>query len=98
MRQRKRKKGPNLLYKDLDLLQRVVRDIFTRNFNRLVLDNLEAYREVIRMTKIIAPHLRKKVELYRGAVPIFYRYDVEEEIERALQRRVWLQSGGLFNH
>lgn len=91
---KKKKKGPLLLYKDLDLVQRIVRDIFTRDFQRLILDNLEAYREVIKMTRIIAPHLRKKVELYRGSVPIFYRYDVEEELERALQRRVWLHSGG----
>lgn len=91
---KRKKNSPVLLYKDVDLIQRMVRDVFTQDFDRLVIDNMLAYKEVIKLTRVVAPHLRGKVELYQGPRPIFCRFEVEDEINKALQRKVWLRSGG----
>ncbi len=90
----KKCRAPALLYKDLDLVQRVVRDTFTEDFDRLVVDNLKVYKGIVRATRNIAPHLRKKVELYLGKLPMFFLYEIEKEIKNALHRKVWLDSGG----
>jgi len=90
----KKDKAPSLLYRDLELAQRVVRDIFTEDFERLVLDDLQVYREIIKLTGAVAPHLRSRIELYQGDIPIFNRYHVEKEVKKALERKVWLNSGG----
>ncbi len=87
---KRKNRAPCLLYKDMDLVQRVVRDTFTEDFNRLVVDDMEAYKGILQLVGVIAPHLRGKVELYQGAIPIFSRYTVEEDINKALQRKVWL--------
>ena len=90
----KKNKAPSLLYRDLELSQKVVRDVFTEDFERLVLDNLQVYKNLIKLTNSVAPHLRPKIELYQGEIPIFTRYHVEGEIKKALDRKVWLNSGG----
>ncbi len=86
--------APALLYQDLRLLRRVVRDLFTEDVSRFVVDSPREYEQILDLVKSYAPHLRPRIELYRGEDPIFEHFGVEREIRDALRRKVWLPSGG----
>jgi ribonuclease G len=87
-------KPPKLLYKDLDLLLRTVRDTFTEEVEKLIIDEKSEYERVLKFVGAFMPQFQHKVELYSGREPIFDGYGIEAEIDRALERKVWLKSGG----
>jgi ribonuclease G len=94
-RQGKRTGAPALLYKDHDLVFRLIRDCFSREFNRFIVDSREEYQKVLEILDTLAPHLRSRVFYYHDEnIPIFEFYGVEADLERALKRKVWLESGG----
>jgi ribonuclease G len=94
--QRKREKAssPSLLHNELDLVFRVIRDVFTRDVDKLVIDAPEEYDRVKEFVDSYVPQLSRRVKPYEGDDPIFEHYGVEIEISRALGRKVWLKSGG----
>jgi ribonuclease G len=85
---------PGLLYEDLSISLRAVRDLFTREVDRLIIDSAEQYDRIMEFIDMFAPRLRYSVELYEGAEPIFDAFGIEVEISRALNKKVWLKSGG----
>ncbi|HXX39496.1 MAG TPA: Rne/Rng family ribonuclease [bacterium] len=87
-------RAPAVLYQDHGLIRRVVRDLFTGDVGRFVLDSPVEFERVRELVGSFAPELRERVQLHHGPEPIFDAYDVEREIERALHRKVWLRSGG----
>src|SRR5262249_16624588 len=87
-------KAPALLYNDLDLLLRTVRDLFTVEVQKLIIDSKPDYERVLKFVQAFMPDFAHKVELYEGREPIFDGYGIEMEIDRALERKVWLKSGG----
>ncbi|MDR5696591.1 MAG: Rne/Rng family ribonuclease, partial [Armatimonadota bacterium] len=87
-------RAPALLYQDLRLIRRVVRDLFTAEVERFVVDSPREYERIVDLVGSYAPHLRTRVELYKDAEPIFERFGVERELHNALRRKVWLPSGG----
>ncbi len=86
--------APSVLHYDLDLVFRTIRDLFTPDVERLVMDSASEYQRVREFAESYLPQLIDKVELYDKEEPIFDAYDVEIEISRALGRKVWLKSGG----
>ncbi len=88
------KTAPAILYQDLSLTCRIARDLFTEEFSSFLIDNEHEYDKVREIVDYISPHLKAKVKLYKEAEPIFERYGVEVELEKALARQVWLKSGG----
>ncbi len=86
--------GPGLLYQDLNVSLRAVRDLFTREIDRLIIDSREEYENILKFIESFAPRLRYSVELYDGDDPIFDAYGIEMEISRALEKKIWLKSGG----
>ncbi len=88
------KTAPAVLYQDLALTCRIVRDLFVEDFNSFLIDNEHEHEKVCEMLDCYAPQLKKKVCLYNRSEPIFERYGVEKELEKALQGQVWLKSGG----
>jgi len=86
--------SPALIYKDLAVSLRAVRDLFTREVDRLVIDSEEEFRNITAFIENFAPRLRHSVELYEGNEPIFDSYGIEMEISRALENKIWLKSGG----
>ena len=88
------KSAPAILYQDLSLTCRIARDLFVEEFSSFLIDNEHEYDKVREIVDYISPHLKSKVKLYREAEPIFERYGVEVEIEKALAGQVWLKSGG----
>lgn len=86
--------NPALLYKDLSISLRAVRDLFTREVDRLIIDSEEEYESIMAFIKTFAPRLKYSVELYEGRDPIFDAFGIEIEISRALGKKIWLKSGG----
>jgi len=93
-RRRERAGVPELLHQDLSVSLRAVRDLFTHEVDRLVIDCHQEFQEVVAFVSTFMPRLLPSVEHYQGSTPIFDAYGVENEIARALDRRIWLKSGG----
>ncbi len=87
-------KAPSLVYQDLRLIRRVVRDLFTEDVSQFLVDSPEEFRRVQDLLNSFAPKLKSRLQLYRGPEPIFEHSGVERELEKALRRKVWLKSGG----
>jgi ribonuclease G len=87
-------KAPALAYQDLKLIRRIVRDQFSEDVQRFIIDSPEEFGRVADLLGSFAPHLRDRLLLHKDPEPIFDKYGVEREIDRALRRRVWLKSGG----
>jgi ribonuclease G len=85
---------PSLIYNDLDLLLRTVRDMFTPDVDKLIIDSRPEYDRIKKFIAAFMPDFGGQIELYTSAEPIFDGYGIEIEIDRALERKVWLKSGG----
>jgi ribonuclease G len=85
---------PSLIYNDLDLLLRTVRDLFTADVEKLIIDSRPEYDRVKKFIAAFMPDFAGHIEMYDGNDPIFDGYGIEIEIDRALERKVWLKSGG----
>ena len=93
----KRSKGPTLLHREPDLAVRVIREEFNRNYRGVVLDDPELYREVRDYVERITPELADRVEFYDAeaeGLPLYERHHVHEQLHKAIDRKVWLPSGG----
>jgi len=88
---------PALLHQDLTLVFQIIRDYFTRDVQRLLVDSEEVYKSALELVEMIAPRLKKQVMLYRDETPIFERFGIEDEIARLRQRKVWLKAGGYIS-
>jgi ribonuclease G len=86
--------APALLYQDLSLAQRVVRDIAGEGTGRILIDSRENFQKLQEFAAEYTPNVAPKLEHYTGERPLFDLHNVEDEIERALARRVELKSGG----
>lgn len=89
-----KKHAPALLYKDKDLLERVIRDEFTADVNVLITDDLGVYDRVVKLAERYSPSLANRVRLYEDEQDLFDTFGVEAEIDRMFRRKVWLRSGG----
>jgi len=85
---------PTLIYNDLDLLLRTVRDMFTPDVEKLIIDSRSEYDRVKKFIAALMPDFSGVIEVYDGNDPIFDGFGIEIEIDRALERKVWLKSGG----
>jgi ribonuclease G len=84
----------SILYSDLDVALRIVRDLFSSEVDRLYCDDPTTYSRVVQFVQNYLPRLRARVVLHDGPQPLFDRFNIEPQIERALDRKVWLKSGG----
>ncbi|HEV3474915.1 MAG TPA: Rne/Rng family ribonuclease, partial [Actinomycetota bacterium] len=94
---KKAKKGrpPKLLYEEPELVEKVVRDVFSpAEFQRIVTDSKELHGRVETYLKDVAPDLLSRLEFHDGPLRLFEEFHVEEQIHKALERKVWLPSGG----
>ena len=92
----KRARGPSLLYREPDVAVRIIREEFSRQYRGVIIDSPEMYRDVKDYVASISPELADRVELYdpTDPLPIFERHHVHEQLHKALDRKVWLPSGG----
>ncbi len=86
--------APAPVYKEPPLVIRVIREHFTANFRRLVVDDVDTRDQIVEYLKGTDPDLVDKVQLYQDKKGVFDRYHVEDQLRKALDRNVWLPSGG----
>ena len=86
--------GPALLHSEPDMLIKIIRDVFNEDFHRLVISGAETYGTIEHYLMQVAPDLMQRVERYEGERDVFVEYRVTEQIAKALDRKVWLPSGG----
>lgn len=89
-----KKKAPSLLHRDLDVVFRSIRDIFSADVDRVMIDSEEQFTRCVEFVNSLLPKLTDRVKLYLKSKPIFDYYNIESQIEKALKRKVWLKSGG----
>ncbi|MBK0419152.1 Rne/Rng family ribonuclease [Leucobacter sp. CSA1] len=86
--------GPVLLHSEPDMLIKIIRDVFNEDFHKLVISGSETYRVIEDYLSQVAPDLLQRVERYENDRDVFDEYRVTEQIAKALDRKVWLPSGG----
>jgi len=85
---------PRCIHKDINLIYRSVRDLFTWDVDKFIINNEKEYLKVLELVEMISPVLKNRVELFRKDYEIFDYYQIETKIDRALSRKVWLKCGG----
>src|SRR6185437_9554665 len=93
-RKSKTASAPDLLYSEPDLTIRVVRDIFNEDFGKLVIASDGEWDIVDEYVRYVAPHLAERMERWQDDKDVFASYRIDEQLAKALERKVWLPSGG----
>lgn len=88
--------APALLHQELSLSHEVLRDIFSHDVRSLLIDDRSTYEKVVEFLSALEPRLKSRVALYEGEDPLFQKYGIEAEIEKALKRTVRLDHGGFL--
>ncbi len=87
-------KSPALIYHDLNVVERVLRDQVTSDFSAIWVDNEQEYERILRFANRFQPALVRRVKLYTKETPLYEQFGLSEEINKALKSKVWLKSGG----
>ncbi len=90
----KKSKAPGVVHEDLPLLKRAIRDMVDDHVEYVYVDSLEHYQQLQQFCRELMPSIEPKLKLHQGNTPLFELHGVEEELQRALQRKVPLKSGG----
>jgi ribonuclease G len=94
------KKAPALLHRDLNLVERILRDYVNSDYSSIWIDNEEEFSKVIDFVSRFQPELANRVKLYTKETPIFEEFGIQQELDKAMRPKVWLKSGGyiVINH
>jgi ribonuclease G len=87
-------KSPALIYHDLNLVERVLRDQVNADFSQIWVDTEDEYERVVRFANRFQPSLVRRIKLYTKDTPLYEQFGIQEEINRSLKSKVWLKSGG----
>jgi len=87
-------KSPALIYHDLSLIERILRDQVSSNFSSIWVDSEADYERIVRFLNRFSPSLVRRVKLYTKETPLFEHFGIQDEISKALRSKVWLKSGG----
>ena len=87
-------RAPALVHRELEMTAGLIRDLFTDEVDEVIIDDKEAFAEIQTYLKNVAPELRDRVQLYKGREPIFDAFQIEAQIEKTFERKVWLKKGG----
>jgi ribonuclease G len=87
-------KSPALIYHDLGLIERILRDQVSTNFSSIWVDSEADYERIVRFLNRFSPTLVRRVKLYTKEIPLFEQFGIQDEISKALRSKVWLKSGG----
>jgi Rne/Rng family ribonuclease len=94
------RKAPSLLHRDLNLVERILRDYVNSDYTSIWIDNEEEFSKVVEFVSRFQPELANRVKLYTKEAPIFEEFGIQQELDKALRPKVWLKSGGyiVINH
>lgn len=86
--------GPGSIYEESDMIIRTIRDIFSEDIDTLIVDQVDAYNRAKEFLQLVMPKYVNRIQLYEGKEPLFYKYNLEHEINRIHRRKVPLKGGG----
>lgn len=86
--------APALVHEDVGMVVALIRDIFKEDTARLIIDDENDFERLHTYVKTFAPELKNRVEFYKGDLPIFDHFEIEAEIKKTLDKRVWMKKGG----
>ena len=89
-----KEKVPAELYQESDLVIRTLRDVFNSKISRIVCDSESVVRKIRDFVSIATPRLKRRIMYYDSKVPLFHKYQIEDEIAKVQSRTVWLKGGG----
>jgi Rne/Rng family ribonuclease len=94
------RKAPSILHRDLNLVERILRDYITPDFGAIWVDSEEEYTKVVEFMSRFQPQMVNRVKLYTKDTPVFEEFGIQQEIDKGLRPKVWLKSGGyiVINH
>src|SRR5579872_1857686 len=94
------RKAPSLLHRDLNLVERILRDYLSSDYTAIWVDSEEEYTKVLEFVSRFQPQLANRVKLFTKSSPIFEEFGIQQEIDKGLRPKVWLKSGGyiVINH
>jgi Rne/Rng family ribonuclease len=87
-------KSPALIYHDLNLVERILRDQVNADFSQIWVDTEDEYERIVRFANRFQPALVRRIKLYTKDTPLFEQFGIQDEINRSLKSKVWLKSGG----
>lgn len=90
----KREKAPSILYEEYNLPLRIIRDTVDKDVDKVLVDSKEEFKKICRFANSMQPDLRKKIFYYKGRIPLFEKYGIENKIEGIFKKKVFLKSGG----
>ncbi len=93
----KKVRAPGVIHQDLSLLYRIIRDVFSSDVNKMIIDAETDYEKALELVDFMSPKLKGRVTHYAGTEPIFQHFGIEAEIERLTRKNVWLKSGGYLS-
>jgi ribonuclease G len=86
--------APSMIHQDLDLIARTIRDFITTDTEQVTIDSAKDHRRLVDFVRQFMPRVKSKIVFYSEKEPLFEHAGIEEKIEKALERKVWLKSGG----
>ncbi len=89
-----KEKAPILLHKDLGMASSVVRDLFTKDIDKVNIDSRKLFRSILNYIKITQPQLKPRIEFYKKQMPVFDSFNIESDIEKSYDRKIWFKRGG----
>ncbi len=94
------RRAPSLLHRDLNLVERILRDYLSDDYTAIWIDNEEEYSKIVEFVGRFQPKMVGRVKLYTKDAPIFEEFGIQQELDKALRPKVWLKSGGyiVINH
>jgi len=90
----KRVSVPKVLHQELDLSSKAIRDLLVENVEKVVVNSNSEFRHLKKVVNLLAPQFKSRLELYRGKKPMLAAFNLEKEIEKIFETKVWLKSGG----
>ena len=87
-------RAPAVVHRELEMTAGLIRDLFTQDVDEVVIDDKDSFAEIQAYLKSVSPELRDRVKLHAGREPIFDHYEIEPQIEKTFESKVWLKKGG----
>jgi ribonuclease G len=87
-------RAPALVHRELEMTASLIRDLFTEDVEEVFIDDKDSFAEIERYLKAVSPELADRVKHYKGKEPIFDAFNIESQIEKTFERKVWLKKGG----
>lgn len=85
--------APRLIYRDFDLINRTIRDIFNQDINEFIINDQEEYNSAKELVELISPHLKNRL-VYMDDIDVFQHFQIDAQITKGISRKIWLKSGG----